>query len=107
MDKFDTAALLDESGIKMWQWRSVQQCLKVFMGINQISVNDDCVAALGNNYGTITHGTYHYIDPKKAPDAAKEEIRFWTKDPVFEFMQCVEGLINGYNLNRMKLTSFM
>ena len=36
MDVFDCATLLDEAGIKKWQWRSIQQCLKLFMDINKV-----------------------------------------------------------------------
>jgi hypothetical protein len=38
MDEFNCAALLDKSGIKIWQWRKIQQCLKRFMGILQVGV---------------------------------------------------------------------
>ena len=35
--------------------------------------------------------------------AANEEIRFWWKDPVHEFIQTVEGLINGYKLDPLNI----
>ena len=38
MDEFNCAALLDKSGIKIWQWRKIQQCLKLVMGILQVGV---------------------------------------------------------------------
>jgi hypothetical protein len=41
MDEYDCAALLDESGIKIWQWRKIQQCLKVFMDIKQVVVSEN------------------------------------------------------------------
>ena len=98
MDEFDVAALVDQSNIKIWQWRSIQQCLKLFMGIQQIGVSETKLRALGADHGEITHGTYHYTDPAN-PDKVKEEVRYWYKDVVFEFIQAVEGIINGYELD--------
>ena len=53
MDEFDCAALLDESGIKIWQWRKVQQCLKLFMDIPQVGVTETRLRALGVDHGEI------------------------------------------------------
>jgi len=63
MDEYDCAALLDESGIKIWQWRKIQQCLKVFMDIKQVGVSENRMRALGIDHGEIMHGTYYYTDP--------------------------------------------
>ena len=41
MDEFDCASLLDESGIKIWQWRSIQQCLKLFLDIDRVCEVED------------------------------------------------------------------
>lgn len=98
MDEYDCAALLDESGIKMWQWSKIVQCLKVFMDVPQLCVSEHRLRALGIDHGEIKHGVYYYEDPK-SPGKAKEEIRYWWKDPVYEFMQTLEGLINGYGLD--------
>jgi hypothetical protein len=98
MDKYDCAALLDESGIKIWQWRKIQQCLKIFMDIKQVGVQENCLLALGIDHGEIKHRTYYYSDPTN-PSKVKEEVRYWTKDPVYEFVQTLQGKINGYNLN--------
>ncbi len=38
IDEFDVAALMEYSIIKMFEWRKVVQCLKIFMGIGTISV---------------------------------------------------------------------
>ena len=58
IDEFDCAALLDESGIKIWQWRKIQQCLKLFMDILQVGVAEPHLCALGINHGEIKHGKF-------------------------------------------------
>jgi hypothetical protein len=50
------------------------------------------VRALG--HGEIKHGTYYYSDPSN-PSKVKEDVRYWTKDPVYEFIQTLEGLRGG------------
>jgi hypothetical protein len=97
MDEFDMGALLDRSGIKVWQWRIINQCLRLFMGIQKVCVPERCFRELGADHGVITHGTYNYTDPTN-PTAVKEQVRYWTKDPEFEFLQALEGLVNGYLL---------
>ncbi len=67
MDEFDCAALFDESGIKIWQWRKIQRCLKLFMDIPQIGVAERHLRALGVDHGEIKHGTYYYTDPTTQP----------------------------------------
>jgi hypothetical protein len=98
MDEFDCAALLDMSGIKIWQWRKIQQCLKLFMDIPQVGVAEKRLRALGVDHGEIKHGTYYYSDPTN-PTKVKEEVRYWSKDPVYEFVQTLQGTLNGYDLN--------
>ena len=102
MDEYDCAALLDESCIKIWQWRKIQQCLKLFMDIPKVSVAEKHLRALGVDHGEIKHGTYYYSDPSN-PSKVKEEVRYWTKDPVYEFIQMLEGLINGYSLSPLEI----
>ncbi|KAL7528525.1 hypothetical protein ACHAXR_003576, partial [Thalassiosira sp. AJA248-18] len=102
MDEFDVAALLDEGGLKIWQWRAVQQCLKLFMDIDKVAVSETHLRELGKDHGEIKHGIYHFTDPEN-PGKVKEEVRFWTKDPVYEFLQAVEGLINGYDLDPLEI----
>jgi hypothetical protein len=63
MDEYDCAALLDESCIKIWQWRKIQQCLKLFMDIPKVGVAEKHLRALGVDRGEIKHGIYHYSDP--------------------------------------------
>jgi len=98
MDEFDCAALLEESGIKIWQWRKFQQCLKLFMDIPQVGVSEKHLRALGIEHGKIKHGTYYYTDPSN-PTKVKEEVRYWSKDPVYEFVQPLQGTLNGYDIN--------
>ncbi len=86
MDEYNCAALLDESCIKIWQWRKIQQCLKLFMDIPKVGVAEKHLRALGVDHGEIKHGTYYYSDPSN-PSKVKEEVRYWTKDPVYEFIQ--------------------
>jgi hypothetical protein len=86
MDEYDCAALLDESCIKIWQWRKIQQCLKLFMDIPKVGVAEKHLRALGVDHGEIKHGTYYYTDLSN-PSKVKEEVRYWTKDPVYEFIQ--------------------
>jgi hypothetical protein len=102
MDKFDCAALLDESGIKIWQWKKIQQCLKLFMDIPQVGVAEKHLRALGIDHSKIKHGTYYYSDPTN-PTKVKEEVRYWTKDPVYKFVQMLQGTINGYDLDPLDI----
>ena len=102
MDEYDCAALLDESCIKIWQWRKIQQCLKLFMDIPKVGVAEKHLRALGVDHGEIKHGTYYYSDPSN-PSKVKEEVRYWTKDPVYEFIQTLEGLINGYSRSPLEI----
>jgi hypothetical protein len=102
MDEYDCAALLDESCIKIWQWRKIQQCLKLFMDIPKVCVAEKHLRALGVDHGEIKHGIYHYSDPSNRTKV-KEEVRYWTKDPVYEFIQTLEGLINGYSLSPLEI----
>lgn len=102
MNEFDIAALLQVSGIKIWQWRKIQQCLKLFMDVPQICVTEERLRALGTSHGEINHGIYYYIDLEN-PSKVHEEVRYWTKDPVFEFLQTLEGLINGYSLDPVEI----
>ena len=55
MDEYDCAALLDESGIKMWQWNKIVQCLKVFMNVPRVCVSEHRLRALGMDHGEIKH----------------------------------------------------
>ena len=64
------------------------------MDINKIVVNEQRLLSLGQNHGEIAHGTFSYADPDK-PEKVKKDIRYWTKDPVFESIQSVKSLING------------
>ncbi len=98
MDEFDCAALLDESNTKIWQWKKIVQCLKLFMDIYKVCVPDNRLQLLGVNESEIHHGTYDYADPKK-PGQVNERVRYWTKEPVPEFLSSVASLINGYSLN--------
>jgi hypothetical protein len=102
MDVFDCAALLDESGIKIWQRRKIQQCLKLFMDILQVGVAELRLCALGVNHGEIKHGTYYNTNPTN-PTKVKGEVRYWTKNPVYELDQALHGAINGYDLNRLDI----
>ena len=99
-DEFDCAALLDESGIKIWQWRKIQQCLILFMDIPQVGVAETRLRALGVDHGEIKHGTYYttYSNPTNLIKV-KEEVRDWTKDPVYEFVQTLQGMLNGHNID--------
>jgi hypothetical protein len=81
MDEYGCAALLEESCLKIWQWRKIQQCLKLFMDISKVGVAEKHLRALGVDHGEIKHGTYYYSDPSN-PSKVKEEVRYWTKDPV-------------------------
>jgi hypothetical protein len=47
---------------------------------------------------------YHYSDPKK-PTKVKEKVEYWTKDPAFEFIQVLQGIMNGCSVNPKQITS--
>ncbi len=102
MDEYNCAALLDKSCLKIWLWRKIQQCLKLFMDIPKVGVAEKHLRALGFDHGEIKHETYSYSDPSN-PSKAKEEVRYWTKDPVYEFIQILKGLINGYSLSPLEI----
>jgi hypothetical protein len=101
MDVYDYAALLDESGIKIWQWRKIQQCLKVFMDLKPVGVQERCLHALDIDHEEIKLRTFHYSDTTN-PSKVKEEIRYWTKDPVYKFVQMLQSIIND-NLNPLDI----
>jgi hypothetical protein len=63
IDEYNCAALLDKSCLKIWQWRKIQQCLKLFMDIPKVGVAEKHLGALGVDHGEIKHGTYYYSDP--------------------------------------------
>ncbi|KAL7547083.1 LOW QUALITY PROTEIN: hypothetical protein ACHAWF_010401 [Thalassiosira exigua] len=75
------------------------------MDIKQVSVSEQFLREIGEDHGEIHHGTYHYEDPDK-PGKVKEEIRYWWKDPVYEFVQSVVGLVNGYDLRSEEIDFF-
>ncbi len=72
------------------------------MDIPKVGVAEKHLRALGVDHGEIKHGTYYYSDPSN-PSKVKEEVRYWTKDPVYEFIQTLEGLINGYSLSPLEI----
>jgi len=88
MDEYDCAALLDESCLKIWQWRKIQQCLKLFMDIPKVGVAEKHLRALGVDHGEIKHGTYYYTDLSN-PSKVKEEVWYWTKETVYKFNQMI------------------
>lgn len=98
MNEFDIAALVDVSGIKIWQWRKVHQCLRLFMDIPKVSVEEKRLRELGKDCGEITHGVYAFSDPNN-PSKVKELVRYWTKDPVHELLQSLEGMMNGHGIS--------
>jgi hypothetical protein len=103
MDEYNVAALLDEANIKIWQWRKINQCLRLFMDVKQVAVSEKRIRELGAGYGEITHGIYHFSDPKN-PGSVKEQCPFWVKDPVFESLQVLGGMINGYSISPDNIT---
>jgi hypothetical protein len=64
------------------------------MDILQSGVAEPHLRALGVDHGEIKHGTYYFTNPTN-PTKVKEEVRYWTKDPVYEFIQVLHGAING------------
>jgi hypothetical protein len=71
------------------------------MDIPKVGVAEKHLHALGVDHGEIKHGTYYFIDLSN-PSKVKEEVRYWTKDPVYEFIQ-IEGLINVYSLSPLEI----
>jgi hypothetical protein len=41
---------------------------------------------------------YYYSDTTN-PTKVKEEVRYWSKDPVYEFVQTLQGTLNGFDIN--------
>ena len=78
MDEFESAAILDEASIKVWQWRTVQQCLKLFMDVEKIAVPESRMRALGADHGDIKHGVYYWPNPEN-PNKVREKIHYWVK----------------------------
>jgi hypothetical protein len=72
------------------------------MDIPKVGVAEKHLRALGVDHGEIKHRTYYYTDLSN-PSKVKEEVRSWTKDPVYEFIQTIEGLINGYSLSPFEI----
>ncbi len=72
------------------------------MDIPKVGVAEKHLCALGVDHGEIKHGTDYYSDPSN-PSKVKEEVRYWTKDSVYKFIQTLKGLINGYSLSPLEL----
>jgi hypothetical protein len=72
------------------------------MDIPKVGVAKKHIRGLGVDHEEIKHGTYYYTDLSN-PGKVKEEVKYWTKDPVYEFIQTIEGLINGYSLNPLEI----
>ena len=68
------------------------------MDIPQVGVAEKRLHALGDDHGEIKHGAYYYSDPTN-PTKVKEEVRYWMKDPIYEFIQMLQGSLNGCDLN--------
>ena len=68
------------------------------MDIPKVGVDEKHLRALGVYHGEIKHGIYHYSDPSNQTKL-KEEVRYWTKDPVYVFIQTLEGVVNKTNTN--------
>jgi hypothetical protein len=64
LDEYNLAALISESGIKIWQWRKINQCLRLFMDAKKIAVSEKQLRMLGSDHGEIKHGIYYYSDPQ-------------------------------------------
>ena len=62
------------------------------------------IQMLGLDHGEIKHGIYHYSDPQK-PAKVKEKVEYWMKDPAFEFIQVLEGIVNGCSVDPKDITS--
>ena len=75
MDEFKTAAILDKSGIKIWQWRTIQQCLKLFMDVEKVAVSEHRMREIGVDHGDIKHGVYYWQNPEN-PDKVREKIHY-------------------------------
>ena len=56
MTEYDMAALLDVTGIKVWQWRQIHQCTRLFMNLPKISIEEKPLRECGAGYGAIKHG---------------------------------------------------
>jgi hypothetical protein len=98
MNEYDVAAIIDVARLKIWQWRKIHQGIRYFMDLPKVSVEEKRLRRLGADCGLITHGTYHYSDPAN-PGKVKELVRYWTKDPVVELLQSLQGMVNGYLLH--------
>ena len=98
MNEYEVGTLLEQSGIKVRQWRIIRQCLKLFMDISEVSVPEWRVRELGTDNGVIICGSYLYSDPTN-PNRVKEEVQYWTKDPLFEVLESVHSIINGWKLH--------
>ena len=60
IDEFDVAALMIYSNIDISHWRKVVQCLKMFMGVEQVAVNETKWRELGADHGTVYSLSYMY-----------------------------------------------
>ncbi len=95
LDEYNLAALISESGIKIWQWRKINQCLHLFMDVKKIAVSKKQLRMLGSDHGEVKHGIYYYSYPQK-PTKTREKVEYWTKDPAFEFVQLLQDIISGH-----------
>lgn len=98
LNEFESAATVDEAGLKIWQWRVVQECISLYANVERIAVPDYRMRAIAGEDSPIVHDVYKYKDPEN-PDKVTEDIRYWTKDVVFEVLKSVGNIMNGYGLD--------
>ena len=98
------AALMIHCNIEISHWRKVIQCLKMFMGIKSVCVEEQKWRDLGKGHGKVYSSTYQWDKEKgkkKGNNKKKrpERVTYWWKDPVDEFLRNLSYVINGNNLN--------
>ncbi len=71
------------------------------MDVKQIAVSEKQLHVLGADHGVIKHGLYYCSDPQM-PTKVKEKVQCLTKDPTFEFIQILQGIMNGCSANPKK-----
>ena len=95
MTVHETVVTMDETNLLPCHLRNLIKCLTCFMDMDHRMLADENeVRKLGENAVKPHYDTYHHPTSDK-PDAVRELIKYWYKDPGDEFVAAVQGLIDG------------
>lgn len=94
MDVYEMASTMDHVSIGIKQWRSLVQCLKKFMHIDNVSVSEHAWRKLGSDVGAIKSGSHEFVK-NKSKGTRTEKAVYWTMDPKAECERNIDDFANS------------